>query len=35
MIIAKNVMDKLTVYNNYLYYFGQVIFIYVDNLSLL
>jgi hypothetical protein len=28
-------MDKLTVCNNYLYSCGQVIFIYVDKLSLM
>jgi hypothetical protein len=43
MTIAKNVMDKLcssqmdmlTVCDNYLYYCGEVMFIYVDELSLL
>jgi hypothetical protein len=28
-------MNKLTFCNNYLYYYGQVIFIFVDKLSLL
>jgi hypothetical protein len=28
-------VDKLTICNNYLYSYGQVIFIYVDKLSIL
>jgi hypothetical protein len=33
--LSPSLMDKITFYNNYLYSCGQVIFIFVDKLSLL
>jgi hypothetical protein len=33
--LSPNLMDKLTFCNNYLYSYGQVIFVFVDKLSLL